>query len=385
MNILQLQNIKPFYIHLFKWGHVLHGKGDFVVDREFYEKMKYAFDFLTKSNDRPPQYPAIKRQHGDDGFVYGLIKDIFSTDEQPPPEPFTTDGLYALVHPGPKLMEWREYGLIGDYSPGIDMNWSDVHTGKELQNVLKEVSFVSEGHLRNTEKDLRVYALSASGFIEEQHQERVMGEKEKEMEKHDDEKDMGSEYDEKKMEAVEGRLEKLESGMEAIAGQVGRLVAALEGGQEEDEKDMTDEKHSMSAKVKKLEERLQLETEKRVKSEARQFIVEKNIDLDEKEQDAILQLAVDQPEAFSATIRVLSAKAKKSTENSAYNFGEVGSVGDSSSSEEVSGIRKMCAEMKEDGKDRSYALSALGKKQLVNFMDEEQMAKTRKILDEVYQ
>lgn len=377
---IEIKNKAAFYIHLFAWGDVYHGNGDFDVDREFYKKLKKSFDYLVNSDDRPPQYPPIKRNHSDDGFVYGFIKEIFSTDENQVPGNFTSDGIYALVYPGPRMAVWREDGLLGDWSPGIAMKWTDPHTGDELENVLLETSFVSEGHLRNTEKDRSMYSLSAAGLIQIK-EEQKMGEKEKETEMEYDEKKEMQDGDAERLDRLEKEMASLKDGMESLAGQVGRLVAAMEGN-DDDSTDLEDEKHSMSARIKELEERVLMETQKRVKTEALQTLTAKGIQLEEKERDAIIQLSVDKPEAFEATIHVLS-KNVKPKENNVYNFGETGVVGDSGG-DQSSGVHKMCAQLKECGKSRREAYKELTKNKLVNLMDEKSVSRAHGILDEFY-
>lgn len=382
--------MNTYFLQLFSWGEVAHKNGEFTIDREFYRKMRESFDFLVHG-DRPPQYPPIKRQHSDDGFVYGLILEIFSTDEEGIPEGFTSEGIYAEVMPSPLLQRWREEdGIIGDYSPGFSMEWEDPHTGRMLENVLRECSFVSEGHLKNTEKRPPGYALSASGFVM-----IIELACEEEMEK----KEMQD------AEAMEERLARLEevqgeliSGMESLAGQVGRLVEAIGGEAEDDDDDDEEmeehgdkEETQMSARLARLEKELAKERTLRLQSEAGAAMDRLGLELEAKQRDRLIALSVKDADAFRSTVELLASQQKQITKLSArpdHNpFAEIGAVGDVEASKgDLEQFRALCAEVKDSGvTGRLDALRELSnKRKALNLANARDMARKTPILDEFW-
>lgn len=350
--------MSTYFLQLFSWGEVAHKNGEFMIDREFYAKMRASFDFLVKG-DRPPQYPPIKRQHSDDGFVYGVILEIFSTDEQAIPDGFSSEGIYAEVMPSPLLQRWREEdGIIGDYSPGFSLEWEDPHTGRTLENVLRECSFVSEGHLKNTEKRPPGYALSASGFVTIQlEQEAGMADEEKKEE---------MEKEEMEAEDLAGRLARVEEvqnqlleGMASLSEQVGRLVEQAGGESDDDgEEEMEeagDKETQMSARLARLEKELGKERTLRLQSEAGAAMDRLGLKLEAKQRDRLVALSVKDAEAFKSTVELLALQQKQITKLSAkaggHNpFAEIGVVGDVEASKgELDQFRALCAEVKKSG------------------------------------
>lgn len=384
--------MKTYFLQLFSWGEVAHKNGEFTIDREFYAKMRESFDFLVKG-DRPPQYPPIKRQHSDDGFVYGLILEIFSTDEQDIPDGFSSEGIYAEVMPSPLLQRWREEdGIIGDYSPGFSLEWEDPHTGRTLENVLRECSFVSEGHLKNTEKRPPGYALSASGFVTIQLDQQEAG-------MADEEKKEEMEVDEELLEERLARLEttqaELKEGMESIAGQVGQLVEAM-GGDDDDEEEMEEhgdkDETQMSARLAKLEKELGKERTLRLQSEAGAAMDRLGLKLDKKKRDSLVALSVKDSDAFKVTVELLAEKQKEITELSAKSndhnpFAEIGVVGDVETNKgDLEKFRALCAEVKASGVTaRMDAMRELTQKhKAINLMSARDMDRKTPIVAEFW-
>lgn len=383
--------MKTYFLQLFSWGEVAHKNGEFTIDREFYAEMRKSFDFLVKG-DRPPQYPPIKRQHSDDGFVYGLILEIFSTDEQAIPDGFSSEGIYAEVMPSPLLQRWREEdGIIGDYSPGFSLEWEDPHTGKVLKNVLRECSFVSEGHLKNTEKRPPVYALSASGFVTIQlEQEAGMADEEKK-----EEMEVDEELLEERLARLETTQAELLEGVESLAGQVGRLVEQVGGESDNDEEEMEeqdDKETQMSARLARLEKELNKERTLRLQSEAGAAMDRLGLKLDKEKRESLVALSVKDSDAFKVTVELLAEKQKEITELSAKTsdhnpFAEIGVVGDvETNKSELESFRALCAEVKRSGVtarlDAIRELSATHKAMVLTSAKD--MARKSPILDEFW-
>lgn len=390
---IEFQNESRFFVHLFAWGEVLHKKGDVTVDREFYSEMKRAFLFLTTSDDRPPQYPGVKRQHGDDGFVYGFIADIFSTDEHPAPPGFETEGVYIEVVPSPWLAQrYHVDGLIRDWSPGFDDDgWTDPHTGTEFKYVLRETSFVSEGHLKNTEKQSPAYALSADGFVTTLQKEAVLAEKETSEET--------TEMETEENADIAARVSAIEAGQAKIAEQVARLVASLKDGDDEgegeEESEMEGDDKEMSAMKKRqgeLEKQFKAERALRLKTQAEARIDKSNLQLEADEREKLMKLAASDPETFNDTVDMLSAKDEKIRKLSAteptnpYAFTEVGNMGGPAAEPKPLGeFRKLCAQVKESGvTSQLKAIDTLASKQALNLMDDSDMSAKGPILDEFF-
>lgn len=382
MGITLLKANDRFFLHLFAWGATAHSNGDFTVDREFYRQMRESYDYLVNSDDRPPQYPPIQKRHSDDGFTYGLIVDLYSTDEKQPPAGFSSEGIYIEVAPSAPLKRWIDDGLVTNWSPGFSMSWTCPHTGRELINVLRECSFVSDGHLKNTEKQYRAYALASEGVVyhlEEKMEEKEMKEKEMEDEAVGDMSD---------------RLGALEEGMASLGEALARLTAMLGDEDEhdnEEEAEMGEHDRDMSARLASLEKSLADEREKRLKAEAAQKIADAGVELSSQERGALVQLSVDQPEAFVSTLQIVANRDKKIRELSAsksnpYDLGaEVGQVGQvETDKSEDDGFRALCAELKESGLSQHDAIRELGSRKAINFMDQDDAGRKFKIVDAVF-
>lgn len=124
------------WIRIFSWGPVDHPQGQFEVDGEFADKMLASFKFMDRQHD---YQPPIDQKHKDEGLRYGEIRDLATL----------SDGIYALAHWVPTAHELRQQGMINAVSPSFRETFEDPHTGKQLENWLREVSFVTHPHLKN--------------------------------------------------------------------------------------------------------------------------------------------------------------------------------------------------------------------------------------------
>lgn len=368
-------------IQVFAWGTVKHPAGDFEVDSEFYRKMKTAFDARQK--------PApILRQHKEDGLIYGKIA-AMGCDER---------GIYVDAELSPQAYEWWEGGLIADWSPGLLMRAEDHHTGEEFENVLRELSFVSIGHLANTQNPSPAYSLEDAGSPQKEGQM----EDEKKMQEEGMAPDLLADL----VEQVGELREALAAVQKYIAEQKGEEVAEDEAPAEGEmaevpapdveeidmEKDgeysMAD--RAMAKRVAVLEAKLKAADERAAKAEAAKAL--DGIKMGDKERGVLLQLACDQPEAFRATVatmrRNLSESAPQAPRRNAYSqyLGESGSVGN------VEAGRNLAAKIEKDARKLASADGAtylgvvkqLTKTHRIDMGDAEQAQIVSDVMDVVF-
>lgn len=382
-------------VHLFSWGSVKHPKDDFEVNRKLYVQMKASHEFITSRGKHPP----VLRQHTEDGFGWGKVIDIF-TDDQAPDYPLENKvdrpGVWASVELSAGAQKAWEDGNIVDWSPGFFPEWEDRHTDKTLKNFLRELSFVSVGHLYNTNTASPRYSLSDGGFIENAQK------KEKAMEPEDKSKDNESTDD-------------LMSAVETLTGQVGALVERIDGlderlkavegnggesemGDDERGSEMADDgptkenaaSTELADRVEQLERQLADEKTRRQREKARADISDRGLSLEGKERDDLIQLATVDTEAFTATLNVLTRQAEKARKLSdegskksgqRFHFGEVGGVGEPKLPRGYEGeLRKLC----QDAASREEARRMIDSQKLVNWMDGNQARTARGVLDEVH-
>lgn len=150
-------------VQMFSWGEVKHPNGDFEVDRDFYAQIRESHDYLSGRG----YYAPILRQHTDDGYTYGRVLRVFSTDDVPSDvvSEFATDGIYAEAELAAGVVQLHANGFIQNWSPSFYSDWKDPHTGKKLPKVLRELSFVSVPHQKNINSPSPHYALAENGFI----------------------------------------------------------------------------------------------------------------------------------------------------------------------------------------------------------------------------
>ena len=401
---------KRVAVHMFGWGRVSHDDGDFVVDREFYEQMRSSFDYIT---DR--KHPPVLRQHEEDGFGWGKVEQITTGEEGTDLEienDIDKPGIWAVVQLSDPAYRAYDDGQIVDWSPSFADEFVDRHTGKRLPKFLRELSFVSVGHLYNTDTPTPAYALSDSGFIDHHKCEDIEmkdGNEEKENETQNMDTDTA-------IETLSGQIGALVEQIEAMPERVAQAVASemadqygddemvenrteTAGEGEQEMSDEPDEQQALQDEINDLRARLEEQETERTKESARADIAEKDVDLSDDARADLVQLACDNREAFESTLTMLEQKESKIRELSdkgdsqtatTYRLGgEVGATGQTPDDPDgMSGLRQLADNIDPDGdtkfERRKNAAIILQKKGAVDWGDEESARAGNKILDEKF-
>lgn len=369
-------------IRVFSWGLVKHPMGDFTVDREFYQQMRASFEAIPKA-------PPILRQHQEDGFLYGKIMDIGADDV----------GIYADAELSDEAYGWWLAGRIADWSPGLIVETTNKHTGEKMLNVLRELSFVSKGHLDNVENKSPAYSLAE--YLGDTPEEGEMIEEEKEMQ--------GGVVDVEALAELRGDFEEFKAEVKAGLAGIQEFIAGLKG--EEPEGEMADvdpaavedidmeedDKYSMADKAlaKRLataEAKIKAAEDRAARAEAATKL--EGLTMSDKERGNLLQLACDKPEAFTAAVGAIKATVKqmadqtpKPKEVGGYSqyFNEAGNVGNV---EAGNALRIKVAEAvkasKKAGASRLIAMKDAAKGARINLSDEGQSAILSDVLNEIY-
>lgn len=355
-------------VHLFGWGPVKHPMGDFDVTPEFYQNMKASFDFMTSGEDRPPRFPPILRQHTEDGYGYGKVVGLTDQGEE--------SGATAEVELSPEAYKDWEAGKIVDWSPSFIDEFEDRHSDTVLKNFLRELSFVSVGHLMNTRIKSPAYSLQ-DGFV-------TTPSGGKSMENEEDKKPVEN-------EGGEGAtLDSLAAQIAALVELLSRQAVDLEDDEEknlEDEEDKAKENESEDEEKKELAARLlgierQLASER--KERARMHL--ESIGLDSKSPAAkpLIELAATDRAAFDGAVKLMSdslgkktPKGFQDTEAGGTGFADIGS----------DGFRKLAAQAKQDGAKTEFeAISMMEKRGQIRSADPTSFTQERaKILSSIFQ
>jgi hypothetical protein len=133
-------------LNIFKYGEVKHPLGDFVVDKDFVDKMIQSFRETTKEG----YYPPILVEHKSNGEIQGIIIDL-KTDSK---------GLWAVCEMAKGVVDKFKAGIYRNISPSFIPEKVHENTGKKLKNLLREVSLVSVPHLKNLEAPKFHYSMS---------------------------------------------------------------------------------------------------------------------------------------------------------------------------------------------------------------------------------
>lgn len=369
-------------IRVFSWGLVKHPMGDFTVDREFYSQMRASFEAIPKA-------PPILRQHQEDGFLYGKITDIGADDL----------GIYADAELSDEAYGWWLAGRIADWSPGLIVETTNKHTGEKMQNVLRELSFVSKGHLDNVENKSPAYSLSE--YLGDTPEEGEMAEEqETQMEEGVDVEgiaELRGDFEEFKVE-VKGMLQAIQ---EFIAAQKGDDdddgdSADVPAAEVEDIDMEEDDKYSMADKAlaKRLataEAKIKAAEDRAARAEAATKL--EGLEMSDKERGVYLQLACDNPEAFKATVGALKSTLKRMSDAtpkgqpSGYTafLSEAGRQGNV---EAGNALRLKALEVvkasKKAGASRLIAMKDAAKGLKINMGDAQQASVVTDVLNEIY-
>lgn len=159
--------MKHVWLEIFGIGDTEHDAGGFTVDQSFFDRMFSAFNFLkNKYRYFPPctaEHPEILGELVGDptvaGVVYGLISSIRQTE---------AGGIEAGVRLNKLGQKLYDLGALTYVSPSFYHQWRDPHTSTILENVLREVSFVTVPHQKNLKMDLkRAYKLAEAVSLNE--------------------------------------------------------------------------------------------------------------------------------------------------------------------------------------------------------------------------
>ncbi len=159
--------MKHVWLEIFGIGDTEHEAGGFTVDQSFFDRMFSAFNFLkNKYRYFPPctaEHPEILGELLGEptvaGVVYGLISSIRQTE---------AGGIEAGVRLNKLGQKLYDLGALTYVSPSFYHQWRDPHTSTILENVLREVSFVTVPHQKNLNMDLkRAYKLAEAVSLNE--------------------------------------------------------------------------------------------------------------------------------------------------------------------------------------------------------------------------
>lgn len=152
-------------VQLFAAGPVSHPVGDFEVDAEFCASMISAFETMSRRGYFPP----VLAEHESDGTILGIVTRVYEQN----------GGIYADLELAEGVKGEVASGRRRNVSPSFYEEYTDIHTGQELRNFLREVSFVSVPHLKNLEPIRPHYTMAENGLIktgEEPVEEMTMNE-----------------------------------------------------------------------------------------------------------------------------------------------------------------------------------------------------------------
>lgn len=321
-------------VHLFGWGPVKHHAGDFDVTPEFYKNLKESFDFMTSGSDgRPPRFPPILRQHTEDGFVYGRVVGLTDQGDEP--------GITAEVELCEDAYEWWRDGKIGDWSPSFVDEFEDRHSDTILKNFLRELSFVSVGHLMNTRIKSPAYSLQDEDGLITTNPSGGKPMENKENKPVENEGSSGATLD-----SIAAQLatlvELLTRNVDLEDDEEKNLEDQEEDKAKENESKEDEEKKELAARLAGIEKQLAAERKERARLHL------ESIGLDSKSPAAkpLIELAASDRAAFDGAVKLMSdslgkkaPKAFQDTEAGGAGFAEIGS----------DGFRKLAAQAKADG------------------------------------
>lgn len=222
---------------LFSWGTTKHPKGDFTVDREFAEKLVESFKIMAAQGYFPPAL----EEHEAKGKAFGVYREV----------EIRADGIWALLEGAKGVIQQMKDGFRPYISPSFYPKFTNPHTGEELENVVREISFVGVPHLKNVGPVMPDVALCEAGFeyiqsgddLAPHHDTTTMGDTNmdnKEMMERMDmlEKELGSmremmaSYASEKENMEEPKEEMAEAGAPAapaeMSEQIGLMASAIE-------------------------------------------------------------------------------------------------------------------------------------------------------------
>lgn len=339
----------------FAWGHVRHGQGDFTVDDEFALEMIEAFRYMR---DTYGYYPPIAAEHqieidfedGDgpqvlDGVTFGVIAQIETRDS----------GIW--VHPmwnalGQKV---NDLGAFVYVSPSFYPEWEDPHSGKVLQNMLREFTVCGNPHQKNLETPVgEVYGLSEYGFLPTQPK------KETPMDPKDDNQTNlmdGEEEPEENMDGEEEPEENMDGEAPAWAQEMLAMLAKLMPSDESESTDNADDSDDSDASTKQLAEAKKriAKLERRVALADALVSVQAELpDVDEQEARDLAEMKLIDDKKYQRWVKRL--KSAKPVDTSEEGVVGGGNGGGPSPGPDVKELRSVVREAKKDDVPRGLAL-----------------------------
>ena len=163
--------MKHIWIEIFGQGDTEHAAGGFTVNETFFASMRKAFEKLKrKYRYFPPataEHPEILGELIGEpnvaGVVYGLVTALRQTE---------AGGIEAGIRLNKLGEKLYNLGALTYVSPSFYHQWRDPHTSDILENVLREVSFVTVPHQKNLKTELapayrlaEAISLNEAGFL----------------------------------------------------------------------------------------------------------------------------------------------------------------------------------------------------------------------------
>lgn len=366
MRLAELGEGDRRWIHIFAWGPVKHPEGKFVVDRDFADSMLESFEKLAAHGYRPP----VLEEHRANGQARGLIHGLEVRES----------GIWADVETSAGVAAEIDRGERPHVSPAFFPKFKHPHTGEELTNVLRELSFVSIPHLKNlTPLGLGHYRLGEHGFIHQSLPEETMTTARQatpgvvENEEHDGEKSMMQKLMDK-VEAMENKLGAMESMEKRMKQLEESMTPKGNADHDDDDKEMKDKR--MSESNARLAEQVDVLTAELADMKVRADVATRLGEVDDATMVALTEAHAAAPAAYELTVSAL-AKARDAARVDLSERGSAGITGSMVASKSI-GFEEACVKLNEQGRlpkhkhfGRLMEITGLGAQDLDERWDED--------------